>query len=381
MPRAVYNDSSDDNDPAGNTGFTASLRRGGPGIVTMLSVCIPAYNRPQEISLLLDSILNQDYEDFEVIVSDDNSPKAAEIARVVREHARKHPARRIRYSRNERNLGFDRHLREILRQAEGRYCVYMGDDDLLAPGALRKIDRAVTGNENIGVVLRSWASVDRATEQVTHTFKYFDSDRFFPAGVDTIVTFFRRSLFISGIVVHREAAIQAATDQFDGTLLYQLHLVANLLARMNGFYIADVLALNRTSGVHFFGTSEKEKDRFAPGMLLPDHSLNFVKGMLEVARGAEQRTGIRVYDRILRDIGNYSYTILRCQTGNLRGYLGYACGLAKLGLWKNPLFALFFLSLLCLGPGLNDWIIKRVKQNLGHTPVIGRLYTGEKSQS
>ena len=345
----------------------------------MLSVCIPAYNRPRELSLLLDSILNQDYPDYEVVVSDDNSPKAADIARVVEEHIRKHPERRIRHSKNEQTLGFDRHLREILHKAEGRYCIYMGDDDLLTAGSLQKIARAVTENKDIGVVLRSWASVDRTTEQVTHTFKYFDTDRFFPAGVDTIATFFRRSLFISGIVVHREAAIQAAADQFDGTLLYQLYLVGNLLARMNGFYVADVLALNRTSGVHFFGTSEKEKSRFAPGMLLPEHSLNFVKGMLEVARGVEQQSGVKVYDRILRDIGNYSYTILRVQAEHFSGYLRYSYGLAKLGLWRNPLFVLFFLSLLCLGPKLNDRIIKHVKQNLGHTPVIGKLYTGVKS--
>lgn len=347
--------------------------------MTLLSVCIPAYNRPRELSLLLDSILEQDFSDYEVVVSDDNSPKAAEIASVVEEHIRRHPERRIHYSKNEHNLGYDGHLRAILHKAGGRYCVYMGDDDLLAPGALRKIARAVTENPNIGVVLRSWAFVNQTTNEVTHTYRYFDSDRFFPAGADTIATFFRRSLFISGVVVHREASIRLATDQFDGTLLYQLHLVANLLAQMNGFYITDVLALNRTSGVHFFGTSEKEKSRFAPGLLLPDHSLNFVKGMLEVAGGAEQRTGLKVCNRILRDIGNYSYTILRCQTGHFRGYISYGYGLAKLGLWKNPLFALFFLSLLCLGPGLNDWIIKRVKRNLGHTPVIGNLYTGVKS--
>ena len=347
--------------------------------MTLLSVCIPAYNRPRELSLLLDSILNQDFSDYEVVVSDDNSPKAAEIASVVEEHIRRHPERRIHYSRNERNLGYDGHLRAILHKAGGRYCVYMGDDDLLAPGALQKIARAVTENPNIGVVLRSWAFVNRTTNEVTHTYKYFDSDRFFPAGADTIVTFFRRSLFISGVVVHRDAAVRLATDQFDGTLLYQLHLAGNLLAQMNGFYVADVLALNRASAVHFFGTSEKEKHLYAPGLLLPEHSLNFVRGMLDVARGVEQRSGARVYGRILRDIGNYSYTILRVQARPLPGFLRYSWGLARMGLWKNPLFILFFLSLLCLGPGLNDWIIKRVKRNLGHTPVIGNLYTGVKS--
>lgn len=347
--------------------------------MTLLSVCIPAYNRPRELSLLLDSILSQDFSDYEVVVSDDHSPQAAEIARVVEEHRRKHPGRRILYSKNEHNLGYDGHLRAILHKAGGRYCVFMGDDDLMARGALQKIARAVTENPDIGVVLRSWAFVDRTTEEVTHTYKYFDSNRFFPAGADTIVTFFRRSLFISGVVVHREASIQLATNQFDGTLLYQLHLAGNLLAQMNGFYVADVLTLNRASPVHFFGTSEKEKTLYAPGLLLPEHSLNFVRGMLDVARGVEQRSGVRVYDRILRDIGNYSYTILRVQARPLPEYLGYACGLARMGLWKNPLFVLYFLSLLCLGPRLNDWIIKRVKRNLGYTPVIGSLYTGVKA--
>lgn len=343
-----------------------------------LSVCIPAYNRPAELTLLLKSVLEQDYDDFEVVVSDDNSPRAAEIQEAVEAMRRAHPERRLSYSLNEKTLGFDGHLRRILTKASGDYCIYMADDDLLCPGALRKIGRAVSENANVGVVLRSWVLVDRATEQVTQTYRYFDSDRWFPPGADTIVTFYRRALFISGVVVHREAAIRRATERFDGTLLYQLYLVGSLLATMGAFYVADVLVVNRTSGTHFFGTSEKEKGRFAPGKLTPEHSLNFVKGQLDIARHVEAQCGVPVFGRIMRDMGNYAYTMLRYQAQRRLDFLRYAWALARLGFWRNWHFGLHFLTLLVLGPRWTERLVEGLKAKLGRAPMLGTLYAGER---
>ena len=37
------------------------------------SVCIPAYNRAKYLGTLLDSILSQEFQDFEVVICEDNS--------------------------------------------------------------------------------------------------------------------------------------------------------------------------------------------------------------------------------------------------------------------------------------------------------------------
>ena len=40
----------------------------------LISVCIPSYNRPEYIGDLITTILEQKFDDYEVILSEDNSP-------------------------------------------------------------------------------------------------------------------------------------------------------------------------------------------------------------------------------------------------------------------------------------------------------------------
>ena len=42
------------------------------------SILIPAYNRPEELKVLIDSIVNQSFNDYEILVSDDCSPKKSD---------------------------------------------------------------------------------------------------------------------------------------------------------------------------------------------------------------------------------------------------------------------------------------------------------------
>jgi hypothetical protein len=99
--------------------------------------------------------------------------------------------------------------------------------------------------------------------------------------------------------------------------------------------------------------------------------------MLEIAKYIEENRGIEVYEKILQDIGNYSYPILSIQAkGSLSVFLHYAYNLAQLGFWKNAKFYLYVLSLLLLGPERMDQVIRLIKNKLGFTPVFGRIYTG-----
>lgn len=346
----------------------------------LISVCIPAYNRPHELSLLLDSIVRQNYDDCEIVVSDDASPQADKIKEVVDNFIKQYPQARIMYFKNEKNLGYDANIRSLFHKASGDYCLFMGDDDLLASGSLSKIGKVIEESKNIGVILRSWISIDRYTNKVIQTFKYFDSDRFFPSGKRTIITFFRRSIFISGLCINRLAAIQHETDRFDGTLLYQLYLVSNILTKMNGVYVADIVAIRKAGGiVHYFGSSEKERGKYAPGTLLPEHSLNFISGMLGIAKFIDKYQNIEIYKEILNDIGNYSYPLLSIQAEKNIGiypFLKYGVSLGKMGLWQNKYFMAYFLALLFIKPQLIDKIINIIKKTLGHTPLIGNIYSG-----
>lgn len=342
-----------------------------------ISVCIPAYNRPEVLADLLDSILSQSYSNFEIVICEDKSPKRVEISEVVARYAIKYP-NVIHYFENQVNLGYDGNIRNLIARSSGDYCLFMGNDDLMCDDALGVVAKAVTRHKDVGVVLRTYASFDGSPENINQIFRYFQSETFFPAGLDTISTFYRRSVVISGMVVKREKALKYSTQKFDGTLLYQLYLVANILTESNGVFVPEILALYRNGGIPDFGNSEKEKKLFTPKVQTPESSLHFMHGMLEIARSTEIMRNIKIYKPIFRDIGNYSYPILSIQAKQSKlVFLKYSFELACMGFWKNKFFYLYFFSLLFLGSNRVDSVIQCLKRRIGYTPVIGSVYRGE----
>jgi len=344
--------------------------------VALISVCIPAYNRPSVLPALLDSILNQDFDDCDIVIAEDASPERQAIALVVADYQQR-VGDKLKYHENLQTLGYDGNLRRLIELATGDYVLFMGNDDLLAPGALSAVANAVRERQDVGVVLRSYASFINNTERPEQVFRYFSEDRVFPPGPDTVVTFFRRCVFISGMVFKRSSAARCATTRFDGTLLYQQHLAGHILATESGAYLNRVLSYHRLGGIPDFGASAAEKGLFVPKLQTPESSLHFMRGMLAIANSLDGQGGSNVGQRILRDIGNYSYPILSIQAAQSFGTFSlYLLQIMKLGFWRVPLFYVYAIGLLVLGRRNCDVFIGVIKRKLGRAPIIGSVYTG-----
>jgi len=343
----------------------------------LLTVCIPAYNRSSLLVPLLDSVLNQAFDDFNILICEDGSPERAAIAGVVREFQKRHPER-IRYEENAINLGYDGNIRRLVERANGQYCVFMGNDDLMCAGALEAISAAIQRQPDCGVVVRSYATFEVNPEQFNQVHRYFPDERVLPAGAQAIFTAFRRSVVISGMVIKQEAALAVATDRFDGTLLYQLYLVGIILAEQSVIFVPQIIALRRNGTPPDFGNSASEQGKFVPHDQTPASSIHFMQGMLSIAKYVEETTQLYVFEAIRSDIGNYSYPILSIQGKRPLGvFLKYGVALAKLGFWRYSMFHLYFITLLMLGPDRTDSIIKMIKKRLGHTPRFGAASIGK----
>lgn len=345
----------------------------------LFSVCIPAYNRAAVLPPLLQSIFDQDFSDFEIVIAEDNSRERPQIREVAERFAAAHPGV-LRYVENERNLGFDGNIRALVEAARGDYCVFMGNDDLMNAGALRAIAGGIARHPDVGVVLRSYASFDLVPTEINQVFRYFPDERFFPAGAETAAALYRRSVVICGVVIHRETARKFATTRHDGTLLYQIYLVANVLFEKNGIYLPDIVALYRNGGIPEFGNAESEKGKFVPKDRTIESSVQFMKGMLDIARDVEASRGQPFFKRVISDIAAYSYPVLSIQGGrSKREFLHYWYLLCRIGFWRYPLFHLYFVSLLVLGVRGSDWLIATIKKKLGHTPLLGSVSRGQKA--
>jgi glycosyltransferase involved in cell wall biosynthesis len=345
----------------------------------LLSVCIPAYNRPDELEALLESLRDEELDSQEIVVAEDRSPRGDEIQAVVERFSASNPRRAVRFSRNSRNLGYDANFRNLIELATGDYCLFMGDDDLVVPGAIAKVLLVLGERPGLGVILRSWKSIDRDSGATIMEHRYFLSDRHFPAGRESAITLFRRSVFLSGLVLHRGRSLAYATNRFDGTLLYQLHLVGNLMLDLDGYVISSFISLRRTGDepTHFFGSAKTELGRYVPRETRREHSVTFMRGMLEIARALERSRGVAVYRAIVRDVGNYSYPVLSIQANGRRNLFRYVVDVGRLGLFRSPYFTLYAAGLLVLGRHRMDRVIVALKSRLGRTPRLGEFYEGE----
>ena len=107
---------------------------------TVLSICIPTYNRARYLKQCLDNIVCQLKDEkttdlVEVVISDDASQDDTQ------ELAKKYQARfnNIKYFRNEKNLGMTGNIINSVLKATGKYCWSIGDDDFIQNGSLKFI--------------------------------------------------------------------------------------------------------------------------------------------------------------------------------------------------------------------------------------------------
>jgi abequosyltransferase len=343
-----------------------------------LSICIPAYNRAIYLAPLLRSILDQSSSNFEIVIAEDCSPERDQITDVVRQFEAEFPDI-IRYELNKENFGYDANIRRLFELSKGEYCLFLGNDDLLAPNALKNLYEILQRVSDCGVIVRTYATFEESPSEYKQIFRYFPDELIIAPGAKAIAIAYRRSVVIPGMVIHRESAISISTDQFDGTLLYQLYLVGMILAKKSVVFTPEIIGLRRDGNAPDFGNSKSEQGKFTPKEQTPESSLQFMTGMLDIAHYVEQTMGLAVYEPILSDIGAYSYPILSIQADKPKSvFLRYGVDLSKLGLWKHPLFYVYFSLLVIFGVRRTDNLIKWVKKSLGYTPRLGQLSGGRK---
>jgi len=128
------------------------------------SIVVPLYNRPEEIRLFLDSLREQPFRDFEVLVVEDGSKLPAK--QVVESYAGELPVRYF-FKENEgpgytRNYGFER--------ARGEIILVFDSDVILPPHYFEAVDRAFReqGTDAFGGPDKAAASFDAFTKAMNY---------------------------------------------------------------------------------------------------------------------------------------------------------------------------------------------------------------------
>lgn len=100
--------------------------------IPIVSVILPTYNRAHLIEQAIQDVLEQTYQDFELIVVDDGSTDNSE------EIIKKMSDGRIRYVRHEKNKGANAARNTGIVTANGKYIAFQDSDDRWLPEKLEK---------------------------------------------------------------------------------------------------------------------------------------------------------------------------------------------------------------------------------------------------
>lgn len=119
----------------------------GSGRSPLVTVVMPAYNAGRFIQQAIESVLNQDFERFELIIVDDCSTD--DTYWLAKTYA-KDP--RVRLYRNAKQIGNARTRNRILGLARGRYIAPLDSDDIMLSGRLGDHCRFLDSHPGIGVV-------------------------------------------------------------------------------------------------------------------------------------------------------------------------------------------------------------------------------------
>ncbi|MBF1991531.1 glycosyltransferase family 2 protein [Fischerella thermalis] len=109
----------------------------------LVSIITPTYNRPDYLKQALKSAISQTYQNIEIIVSDNCSPENPQAI------VESFNDPRIRFSRNETNLGMLPNTIKAFKMARGKYVAALLDDDLWEEDFLAKLVPPLEANPNL----------------------------------------------------------------------------------------------------------------------------------------------------------------------------------------------------------------------------------------
>jgi len=146
-----------------------------------VSVCLPVYNGERFLSQAIESVLEQNYKDFELLIIDDCSTDNS--ARIIADYASLD--KRIRSLKNFCNLGLFNNYNQSIKEASGRFIKLFAQDDLFKPTILEKMVEVLANRQDVALVscAKSWIDetgdkIEATNANALRTLKPFEQDTY-----------------------------------------------------------------------------------------------------------------------------------------------------------------------------------------------------------
>ncbi|MEW9669521.1 glycosyltransferase [Ammoniphilus sp. 3BR4] len=142
----------------------------------LVSVLIPAFNRPHYLEIALKSVLEQTYRNIEIIICDDSTNN--EVGVMITPYMEKFT--NIKYFKNENRLGGFSNLQHCFNLASGKYINFLLDDDQFHPNKIEKMISYMQNDRSITLVTSYREIIDEKGNQLPD---FFTTKRLFDKSV------------------------------------------------------------------------------------------------------------------------------------------------------------------------------------------------------
>lgn len=223
---------------------------------SLVSVCIPVYNGERYIKNTIEMVLKQDYDNMEILVSDNASTDntVCEINKIKDE--------RVILFRNTQNLGMAGNWNSLLKKARGDYLIIVCADDYLLPGAIRKKASIMDEYENVGIVFSSSFVMNDKGKKIMKRRPFHGNQLI--SGKSIINDFFTTKNFMAeptNNMLRRDIALRVG--EFDANLWYTIDwdFWIRMVCLCDAYYIDEPLSGFRVSTTSATGTGLSDKER------------------------------------------------------------------------------------------------------------------------
>ncbi len=115
----------------------------------MFSIIIPTFNRSKYIKYAINSALAQEFEDFEIVIVENGlGPDGQNCEDIIAQYT----SNKIRYYRNEKNIGLCGNWNRASMLAKGKYIVMLHDDDMISAKLLPVLHKFLVNHPETDMV-------------------------------------------------------------------------------------------------------------------------------------------------------------------------------------------------------------------------------------
>lgn len=223
----------------------------------LVSIIVPNYNYAHYLDTCFESILNQTYQNIEVIFRDNASED--DSYEIALKYQKKMREKNLYMScgLNRRNLGSAKNTGMCFSESEGDYVIYLSSDDAMEPTYIEKCVHIMETYQNVGMVMVHRKAINEYGE-ITEEMPFYSKNCIIPKESQAAVFMMAGIAVPSQVLMRRRTLekagagkplnMQVANDWMDNFMMSMFDDVA---------YIKEPLCLYRTHAENETTGSEK----------------------------------------------------------------------------------------------------------------------------